>query len=327
MNSEPLLSEIPRNALYPLRYPDLWDIYNKHKSTFWTAEEVDLSEDVKDWEKLNTNEQFYLEMVLGFFAISDFIVNEHLATNFIDRIKVRELQMYYDFQKMMENIHSTTYADLINTYVKDENRKIELFNASENFPCIKKKADWARKYICGTENVYSNEEDDVRRWVTRLVVFSAVEGIFFSGSFCAIFWMKKRGMLPGLTFANELISRDEGIHRDMACYIYKNHIVNKLPKEVVIDIVKDAVKIEQEFVVDSLPVDLIGMNSRLMCQYIEYVADHLLLNMIGERVYNTENPFEWMVLISLENKANFFEKKVTNYAKAEVKEISFNSDF
>ena len=260
-------------------------------------------------------------MVLGFFAGSDFIVNEHISTDFADKMKYLELNFYYDFQKMIENIHSNTYADLINTLVKDNNRKEELQRAVIEIPAVKKKAEWAKNYI------YKNSGDEVETFVRRLIAFSCFEGIFFSGSFCAIFWLKKRGLMPGLTFSNELISRDEGLHRDVACHLYKNHIVNKLEESEVINIVKDAVEIEQEFVCDSLPVNLIGMNSGLMCQYIEYVADHLLINLIGRRHFNKENPFDWMSLISLENKQNFFERRVSNYSKGEVGEINFDDDF
>lgn len=318
---EPIIHAKQRLSLYPIQHPDLWDFYKKHESTFWTAGEIDYSEDTKHWEKLTVDERYYIEMVLGFFAGSDFIVNEHIATDFVEKMKYMELQIYYDFQKMIENIHSNTYADLINTLVKNNDRKIELQHAVERIPAVNKKAEWAKNYI------YKNVGNETETFVRRLIAFSCVEGIFFSGSFCAIFWLKKRGLMPGLTFSNELISRDEGLHRDVACHIYKNHIVNKLEDSEVISIVKDAVEIEKEFVTDSLPVNLIGMNSNLMCQYIEYVADHLLVNLIGHRHYKTQNPFDWMSLISLENKQNFFEGRVSAYAKAEVGEIGFDDDF
>lgn len=322
MTYEPILHDDERVALYPLQRPDIWELYNKHKSTFWTAEEIDLSDDMNDWKKLNNNEKYFIEMILGFFAASDLIVNEHLSHDFIEKINLLELQIYYRFQGMMEDIHSNTYADMINAYVKDETRKDELFNAVKRIPCVQQKGDWAKKHIYAVD-----ENDEVKRWVTRLVVFSAVEGIFFSGSFCSIFWLKKRGLMPGLTFSNELISRDEGLHRDVACYVYKHLVQNKLKEEEVLAIITEAVEMEKEFVTKSLPVDLIGMNSRLMCQYIEYVADHLLVNLIGKRHYNSKNPFEWMVLISMEGKTNFFEKRVGEYARAEVSEISFNQPF
>lgn len=318
---EPIIHQKERLALYPILHTDIWDFYKKHVSTFWTSTEIDYSDDMKDWNKLSNDEKYYIEMVLGFFAGSDFIVNEHLCTNFIDKIKILELQIYYRYQAMMEDIHSNTYADLLNTYIKDNNRKEELFNAVSTIKCVKKKADWAKKYI------YADNNNESKTFVRRMVVFSVVEGVFFSGSFCAIFWIKKRGLLPGLTYSNELISRDEGLHRDMACHIYKNHIVNKLSDDEIFDIVKEGVEIEKEFVTDALPVSLIGMNSVLMRQYIEYVADHLLMNLIGKKYYNTQNPFEWMTLISLDSKGNFFETRVNNYAKAEMGNIVFDCDF
>lgn len=319
--TEPLIHSDARLSLYPIVHQDIWEFYKKHESTFWTAGEIDYSEDIKHWETLSDEEKYYIEMVLGFFAGSDFIVNEHIATDFADKMKYLELNFYYDFQKMIENIHSNTYADLINTLVKNKKRKDELQTAVIKIPAVYKKAEWAKNYI------YKNSGDEVETFVRRLIAFACVEGIFFSGSFCAIFWLKKRGLMPGLTFSNELISRDEGLHRDVACHIYKNHIINKLEESEVINIVKDAVKIEQEFVCESLPVNLIGMNSELMCQYIEYVADHLLVNLIDKRYFNKENPFDWMSLISLENKQNFFEGRVSNYSKGEVGEIDFNEDF
>lgn len=319
--TEPIIHSTPRLSLYPIQHKDIMKFYKDHESTFWTAGEIDYSEDTKHWETLTKDEKYYIEMVLGFFAGSDFIVNEHISTDFAGKMKYLELNFYYDFQKMMENIHSNTYADLINTLVKDSNRKENLQNAVIKIPAVQKKATWAKNYI------YKNSGDEVETFVRRLIAFACVEGIFFSGSFCAIFWLKKRGLMPGLTFSNELISRDEGLHRDVACHLYKNHIVNKLDEEEVINIVKDAVEIEQEFVSDSLPVNLIGMNSKLMCQYIEYVADHLLVNLIGRRHFNKENPFDWMSLISLENKQNFFEGRVSNYSKGEVGEINFDDDF
>jgi ribonucleoside-diphosphate reductase beta chain len=318
---EPIIHSKPRISLYPIEFPDIFKFYKNHESTFWTAGEIDYSEDTKHWDKLTNDEKYYIEMVLGFFAGSDFIVNEHIATNFVDKMKYLELNFYYDFQKMIENIHSNTYADLINTLVKNTKRKLELQEAVIKIPAVQKKAEWAKNYI------YKNTGDEVETFVRRLIAFACVEGIFFSGSFCAIFWLKKRGLMPGLTFSNELISRDEGLHRDVACHIYKNHIIHKLEEKEVINIIRDAVKIEQEFVSDSLPVNLIGMNSELMCQYIEYVADHLLVNLIGYRSFNKENPFDWMALISLENKQNFFEGRVSNYSKGEIGEINFDESF
>ena len=322
MPHEPILHDDERVSLYPLQRTDIWDFYKKHQSTFWTAEEIDLSDDLNDWNKLSKDEKYFIEMTLGFFAASDLIVNEHLSHDFIEKITLLELQFYYRFQGMMEDIHSQTYADMINAYVKDEDRKDELFNAVKRIPCVQQKGDWARKHIYAVES-----GDEVKRWVTRLVVFAAIEGIFFSGSFCSIFWLKKRGLMPGLTFSNELISRDEGLHRDVACYVYKNLIQNKLEESEVLAIITEAVEMEKEFVTKSLPVDLIGMNARLMCQYIEYVADHLLINLIGKTHYKVKNPFDWMVLISLDGKTNFFEKRVSSYARAEVSEICFNKEF
>lgn len=343
--NEPIIHDEQRYDINEIKYNDLWDFYKKHESTFWTPAEIDYADDIKDWQQLSDNERQYIETILAFFAGSDFIVNEHLSTNFIDKIKFVELQMYYRFQAMIEDIHSRTYADLIRNYVKDKKRQYILFNMLnkneenniEKFIDVKDKeiwdkskksildkSNWAKKYIY--KKSY-DKDSEVDAFVRRLIVFSVVEGIFFSGSFCSIFWLKKRGMLKGLTYSNELISRDEGLHRDVACHIYKNYIVNKLDELEVINIIKDGVDLEKEFVSNALPVDLIGMNSKLMCQYIEYVADHLLINLIGKRYYYTENPFPWMTLISLESKGNFFETRVNAYAKAEIGEITFNSDF
>ena len=322
--NEPLLNNPERLGLYPLEKPQVWQFYKDHISTFWTADEVDLTEDVNDWvNKLTDQERYYIEMVLGFFAMSDFIVNENLSVNFMNKVTLKELQMYYRFQMAMEDIHSTVYADMINTFVKNEARKAELLNAITTIPVVKKKADWARKFI------YADKANSspVKQFVTRLIVFSVVEGIFFSGSFCSIFWLKKRGLMPGLTISNEFISRDEGLHRDMACYLYRDCIVNKLPEEELLTIVDEGVQLEKEFVKEALPVELIGMNSALMCQYIEFVADHLLLNLIGKKHYNAENPFPWMNLISLETKTNFFEKRVAAYAKATNGTVSFDHEF
>jgi ribonucleoside-diphosphate reductase beta chain len=316
---EPIIHDKERVNFYPIKEKNIMDFYNLHRSSFWTEQEIDMTDDVKDWNSLSNDERYYIEMVLSFFASSDFIVNQHLHNNFISRITLPELQIYYRFQAMMEDIHSLTYSNMINALVSDENRKSELFSAVVNIPVVSKKADWARKYILETD-------DEVDDFINRLIAFSVVEGVFFSGSFCAIFWLKKRGIMNGLTNSNELISRDEGLHRDVACYIYKNMIVNKKTKKQVIDIVKDGVEIEKEFVTESLPVDLIGMNSKLMCKYIEYVADHLLYNLIGEKYYNTENPFEWMNLISMEEKTNFFEIRPTAYSRADYDDISFDAD-
>lgn len=316
---EPIIHDKERVNFYPIKEKNIMDFYNLHRSSFWTEQEIDMTDDIKDWNSLSDDERYYIEMVLSFFASSDFIVNEHLHSNFISRITLPELQIYYRFQAMMEDIHSLTYSNMINALVSNEDRKNELFSAIENIPVVSKKAEWARKYIIETDN-------EVEDFVNRLIAFSVVEGVFFSGSFCAIFWLKKRGIMNGFTNSNELISRDEGLHRDVACYIYKNLIVNKKTKKQVIDIVKDGVEIEKEFVTESLPVDLIGMNSKLMCKYIEYVADHLLYNLIGEKYYNTENPFEWMNLISMEEKTNFFEIRPTAYSRSDYDTICFDAD-
>lgn len=318
---EPIISDIKRNSIQPIKYPDLMKFYKQHQSTFWTSEEIDYTQDIKDWNKLTDGERHYVEMILAFFAASDLIVNKHIMTNFIDKIKYLELELYYTFQAMMENIHSETYAQQIEVLIQDENRKDELRNAVNTISTVQRKSEWAYKYI--NDNIH----DETEAFVRRLIAFSVVEGVFFSGSFCAIFWFKKRNLLPGLCFANELISRDEGLHRDVACHIYRHHIVNKLPESEVISIVSDGVKIEQDFVRDSLPVDLIGMDGKKMCEYIEYVADHLLQNLGLPKYYNTSNPFEWMAMISMETKTNFFEGRVSQYSKADVSEdVVFNDN-
>jgi ribonucleoside-diphosphate reductase beta chain len=295
---EPILKENPnRFVLFPIQHADIWEMYKKQEASIWTAEELDLSPDLVDWEnKLNDNERFFIKHVLAFFAASDGIVNENLAENFLSEVQYTEAKFFYGFQVMMENIHSETYSLLIDTYIKDTKEKNYLFNALETFEPVKKKADWAMRWI------------DNGSYAERLVSFAAVEGIFFSGSFCSIFWLKKRGLMPGLTFSNELISRDEGLHCDFACMLYNNHLVNKLPKEQVQKIISDAVEIEKEFVTESLPVRLIGMNSDLMSQYIEFVADRLLKELGNEKIYNTSNPFDFMDMINLQGKTNFFEK-------------------
>jgi len=281
-------------------------MYKKAEASFWTAEEVDLSEDIKHWEKLNNDERHFITHVLAFFASSDGIVLENLAVRFMKDIQIPEARAFYGFQIMIENIHGEMYALLIDNYIKDPNEKHRLFKAIETVPVIKRKAEWALKWI-GSE----------RSFAERLIGFACVEGIFFSGSFCAIFWIKKRGMMPGLTFSNELISRDEGLHRDFACLLYR-HLNNKLDKSVILDIIISAVEIEKEFVCDALPVELIGMNKELMKTYIEFVADHLLSSLGVEKYYRVENPFDWMELISLQGKTNFFEKRVGEYQKAGV---------
>ena len=303
--NEPILQENPnRFVIFPIQHDDIWQFYKKTEASFWTAEEIDLSQDLSDWKNLTDDERHFIKHVLAFFAASDGIVNENLAENFVSEVQYTEAKFFYGFQIMMENIHSETYSLLIDTYINDPEEKDYLFNAIDNLDCVKQKAEWALRWI---EN---------GSFAERLIAFAAVEGIFFSGSFCSIFWLKKRGLLPGLSFSNELISRDEGMHCDFACLLYTKHLINKLPKETVEAIIKDAVSIEKEFVSDALPVDLIGMNANLMCQYIEFVADRLLAQLGNDKVYHVENPFPWMDLISLQGKTNFFEKRVGDYQKA-----------
>ncbi|MFD2529954.1 MULTISPECIES: ribonucleotide-diphosphate reductase subunit beta [Polaribacter] len=310
-----------RFVIFPIQHDDLWEWYKKQQACFWTAEEIDLTADLVDWtSKLTDDERYFIKHILAFFAASDGIVNENLAENFVNEVQYSEAKFFYGFQIMMENIHSETYSLLIDTYVKDEVEKDNLFRAIEVFPAIKKKADWALKWI---------ESDS---FAERLIAFAAVEGIFFSGAFCSIFWLKKRGLLPGLTFSNELISRDEGMHCDFAVHLHNNHMVNRVPKERISEIIVDALNIEREFITESLPVSLIGMNAKLMTQYLEFVTDRLLLEFGCDKVYDVTNPFDFMEMISLEGKTNFFEKRVSEYQKAGVKSggtgsISFDSDF
>tara|TARA_Y100000385_G_scaffold123201_1_gene128093 strand:- start:2878 stop:3921 length:1044 start_codon:yes stop_codon:yes gene_type:complete len=314
---EPILKENPnRFVLFPIQHADIWKMYKKQEASIWTAEELDLSPDLLDWEnKLNDDERFFIKHVLAFFAASDGIVNENLAENFLSEVQYTEAKFFYGFQIMMENIHSETYSLLIDTYIKDTKEKNYLFNAIETFDPVKKKAEWAIRWI---EN---------GSYAERLISFAAVEGIFFSGSFCSIYWLKKRGLMPGLTFSNELISRDEGLHCDFACLLYNNHLVNKLPKEQVQKIITDAVEIEKEFVTESLPVKLIGMNANLMSQYIEFVADRLLTELGNDKIYNTSNPFDFMDMINLQGKTNFFEKRVGEYQKAGVLNSNTDNNF
>lgn len=319
---EPLLKENKnRFVLFPIKYDDVWQMYKQAEASFWTAEEIDLSQDMTDWTKLNDGERHFVSHVLAFFAASDGIVNENLATSFLETVQIPEAKCFYGYQIMMENIHSETYSLLIDTYVKDPAEKDKLFNAIDTVPCVGKKAEWALKWI------------NNGGFIERLIAFAAVEGIFFSGSFCSIFWLKKRGLMPGLSFSNELISRDEGLHCDFACLLYTKYINNKLPQERVIEIILDAVKIEQEFITEALPVDLIGMNSRLMKQYIEFVADRLLQALGCPKQFNVTNPFDFMEMISLQGKTNFFEKRVSEYQKAgvmaekETQKFSIDEDF
>ena len=321
---EPILQENKnRFVIFPIKHQDIWEWYKKMEASFWTAEEIDLSQDLNDWNnKLNNDERYFIKHILAFFAASDGIVNENLAENFVSEVQYAEAKFFYGFQIMMENIHSETYSLLIDTYVKDEAEKADLFNALEVFPAIRKKADWALQWI------------ESPSFAERLIAFAAVEGIFFSGAFCSIYWLKKRGLMPGLTFSNELISRDEGVHCDFAVHLHNHHLINKVPKERIRTIIVDALVIEREFITESLPVSLIGMNAGLMTQYLEFVADRLLVELGCEREYNTANPFDFMDMISLQGKTNFFEKKVAEYQKAgvmntdvEAQKITFDADF
>ncbi len=302
---EPILQENKnRFVIFPIKHHDIWDWYKKMEASFWTAEEIDLHQDLSDWNtKLSEDEKYFIKHILAFFAASDGIVNENLAENFVNEVQYAEAKFFYGFQIMMENIHSETYSLLIDTYVKDETEKNELFHAIEVFPAIKKKADWALKWI---------ESDS---FAERLIAFAAVEGIFFSGAFCSIFWLKKRGLMPGLTFSNELISRDEGVHCDFAVHLHNHHLVNKVSKERIKEILIDALNIEREFITESLPVSLIGMNSVLMTQYLEFVTDRLLVEFGCERQYNVGNPFDFMDMISLQGKTTSLKKEFQNTKK------------
>lgn len=309
-----------RFVILPINYPKIWEQYKKHEASFWTAEEIDLSGDIKDWQSLNDGERHFISHVLAFFAASDGIVNENLAVNFMSEVQLPEARCFYGFQIMMENIHSETYALLIDTYIKDPQEKHKLFHAIDTVPAVKRKAQWALRWIQnGT-------------FAERLVAFAAVEGIFFSGSFCSIFWLKKRGLMPGLTFSNELISRDEGLHCEFACLLY-SMLSNKLSESEVRSIIGDAVVIEKEFITDALPVKLIGMNADLMKQYIEFVADRWLSELGYAKMFNATNPFDFMEMISLQGKTNFFEKRVGDYQKAGVlangaqQQFSLEEDF
>ena len=303
---EPLLStDDNRFVMFPIKDQSIWEMYKKSMDCFWRAEEIDLSKDKISWEKLDKNEKYFISMILAFFAASDGIVIENLGMRFMSEVQLSEARAFYGFQIMMENIHSEVYSLLIDTYINDENEKNKLFSAIENFPCIKKKADWALKWI----------NDKRSSFATRLVAFACVEGIFFSGAFCSIFWLKKRGLMPGLCFSNELISRDEALHTEFAVLLY-NRLNKKMKKDKLIEIIKEAVEIEKEFIISALPCRLIGMNSDTMNTYIEFIADRLLLQLGSDKVYNVENPFDWMEMISIEGKTNFFEKRVGEYALA-----------
>jgi len=303
-----------RFVMFPLKYHDIWEMYKTAEHSFWTAEEIDLAQDQTDWElKLNNDEKHFIKMVLAFFAASDGIVNENLAENFLKEVQYPEAKSFYGFQIAMENIHSETYSLLIDTYIKDEKEKNMLFHAIDNYPSIKEKADWALKWI-------SSES-----FAERLIAFAAVEGIFFSGSFCSIYWLKKRGLMPGLAFSNELISRDEGLHCKFACLIYNKYIQNKLSQDRIKEIICSAVDIEKVFITESLPVSLIGMNKELMKQYIEFVADFWLMELGCPKVYGTKNPFDFMDMISLQGKSNFFERRNGEYQKPSDRNIDFNN--
>jgi ribonucleoside-diphosphate reductase beta chain len=303
-----------RFVMFPLHYHDIWQMYKTAEMSFWTAEEIDLAQDLTDWdEKLNDNERHFIKMVLAFFAASDGIVNENLAENFLKEVQYPEAKSFYGFQIAIENVHSETYSLLIDTYIKDSDEKDKLFHAIDNYPSIMKKADWALQWI-GSGS-----------FAERLIAFAAVEGIFFSGSFCAIFWLKKRGLMPGLSFSNELISRDEGLHCMFACLLHTKYVQNKVSTERIEEIIVSAVEIEKEFITESLPVSLIGMNAKLMQQYIEYVADFWLLELGCKKHYGVENPFDFMDMLSLQNKSNFFEKRVSEYQKVSDRVVDFDN--
>ena len=304
---EPILQENKdRFVLFPIKHHDIWDWYKKSEASFWTAEEIDLSADFGHWENLNEGEKHFVKNVLAFFAASDGIVNENLAENFVSEVQYTEAKFFYGFQIMMENIHSETYSLLIDSYIKDKEEQNKLFNAIETVPAVKKKAEWALKWI------------DSDSFAERLVAFAAVEGIFFSGSFASIFWLKKRGLMPGLSFSNELISRDEALHCDFAVHLHNNHLINKVPQGRIKEIILSALEIEKEFITESLPVSLIGMNSDLMKQYLEYVTDRLLSSLECPKEFGSSNPFDFMQNIALQNKTNFFEKRVSEYSKSGV---------
>jgi len=305
-NTEPILTEDDdRFVMFPLKYDDVWSMYKKQVDCFWRAEEVDLSKDMIQWQKLNEDERYFIKHILAFFAASDGIVLENLGMRFMSEVQVSEIRAFYGFQIAMENIHSEMYSLLIDTYVKNGDEKTKLFKAIENYPCIKKKADWAVKWI----------NDKRSSFATRLLAFACVEGIFFSGAFCSIYWLKKRGLMPGLTFSNELISRDEALHTEFAVLLF-NKLNKKPTKKKIIDIIRESVTIEKEFICEALPCRLISMNSKLMSQYIEFVADRLACQLGCDKIYNTANPFDFMELISVEGKTNFFEKRVGEYALA-----------
>ena len=319
-NSEPLLApDDNRFVMFPIQHDDIWQMYKKQIDCFWRAEEIDLSKDISHWEGLNKDEQSFVSMILAFFAASDGIVLENLAQRFMSDVQVSEARAFYGFQIAMENVHSETYSLLIETYIKDKVEKNRLFNAITNFPCIKKKSDWAQKWI----------HDNRSSFATRLVAFACVEGIFFSGAFCSIYWLKKRGLMPGLTFSNELISRDEALHCEFAVLLYSK-LIKKMDKARIHEIIKEAVEIETEFICEALPCRLIGMNSIMMTQYIQFVADRLCSQLGYKKIYNVSNPFDWMELISLQKKSSFFEQRVSEYGLANKQTedaFSFSDEF
>ena len=306
-DKEPILTpDDNRFVMFPIKHNDIWEMYKKQMDCFWRAEELDLTKDEKDWVTLHADEKYFISMILAFFAGSDGIVLENLATRFMSDVQLSEARAFYGFQIAMENVHSESYSLLIDTYIKDDVEKNRLFNAIENFPCIKKKSDWAQKWI----------HDNRSSFATRLIAFACVEGIFFSGAFCSIYWLKKRGLMPGLTFSNELISRDEALHCEFAVLLYSK-LVKRMSKARIHEIIKEAVEIETEFICDALPCRLIGMNSTMMTQYIQFMADRLCVQLGYDKIYNASNPFDWMELISLQGKTNFFEKRVSDYALAD----------
>jgi len=322
-NDELLLSEEEqRYVIFPIKYDKVWEMYKKAEANFWTAEELDLSKDNKDFnQKMNDNERYFIENILAFFAASDGIVNENLGERFYNEVQIQEAKFFYGFQIAVENIHSETYSLLIDTYVKDKDKKHKLLNAIDTIPSVKKKAEWAMKWINDKSSTFG----------TRVIAFAAVEGIFFSGSFCSIFWLKQRGLMPGLCHSNELISRDEGLHTEFAVLIY-SMLKNKPSQEIILEIIQEAVELEKEFITESLPCNLIGMNMVLMKQYIEFIADRLLLMLGLDKIYHQENPFDWMELIAVQGKTNFFEKRVGEYAniaKSDQKDnvFSLEADF
>ena len=315
-----LISDEKRYVMFPIQYDDIWQMYKKQVDCFWRPEEIDLTKDLKDWNELTPDERYFISMILAFFAASDGLIIENLASRFMNDIQISEARAFYGFQIAMENIHSHTYSLLIETYIKNNDEKYMLFNAIENYPCIKKKSEWAKKWINDNRSVFA----------TRLVAFACIEGIFFSGAFCSIYWLKKRGLMPGLTFSNELISRDEALHTEFAILLYTK-LQKKINKSRVYEIIKEAVDIETEFICDALSCRLIGMNSEMMTQYIKFVADRLSVQLGYDKIYNVNNPFSFMELISLESKVNFFEKRVSDYALATKSKddgiFEFNADF